>query len=443
MLSLFFGCFFIFAATGAYELTNDDAYGASLVAWRIATTGEPWIDDLDTAAIGIARNHAPGALTNGEHTTLARSPGVVAVSIPAYWLSFSGSAPEDFDLAPGVLTAAALAAGAVALFYLMLSYLLSSRMALNCAAVFALATPIWSVAGNAIWTHSVTVLGVCGIAYAASRDRWWLVGTFGGLALWGRPHTALIVAVVGLGVALARRQPRIALAVGLPAAAWMALASVWTHWLYGSWSPGGGYSASGYIDSVSETPFGDGLSDRLVNQLGMWVSLDRGILVWTPVLLVLLPALIRGWRSFPDWAQWLAIGGVTYTVFQASFSPFMGGDGFYGYRHGLEALVCIAPMAAMAVAHTGVWARRVILPVLAVQGSAILLGSISEGWFVLREDAWTDNSWWLALRSEPLLIGIWTTLAAVIGILATVSWHQRSRLQLGAEPRADAARLPP
>ncbi len=65
-----------------------------------------------------------------------------------------------------------------------------------------------------MWTHPVTLLGIGGMAWAASRDRWWLVGLFGGVALWGRLHTALIVAILGLAVAVARRRPRIALQAG-------------------------------------------------------------------------------------------------------------------------------------------------------------------------------------------------------------------------------------
>ena len=36
-------------------------------------------------------------------------------------------------------------------------------------------------------------------------------------------------------------------------------------------------------------------------------------------------------------------GGLAYTLVQGRIAEFHGGDGFYGYRHGLEFLVCAAP----------------------------------------------------------------------------------------------------
>ncbi len=140
----------------------------------------------------------------------------------------------------------------------------------------------------------------------------------------------------------------------------------------------------------------------------MWVSADRGILVWTPVLLVLLPALVRSWRELPDWSRWLVVGGLVYTAFQARFSIFTGGDGFYGYRHGLEFLVCAAPAFALSAGRMGRVARHLVGPVLALQFAAIAVGAMSNGFFVLRTDVWVDNSFWLALRHAAPGLGVGT-----------------------------------
>ena len=98
----------VYAATVATTLTNDDASSASLGAWRIATTGTPWLEGLDTAAIGIARaDDAFVAEAANGHEVVHRSPGVVAAGVPAYLLAGGGTDPAEFSLVPGALTAAA------------------------------------------------------------------------------------------------------------------------------------------------------------------------------------------------------------------------------------------------------------------------------------------------------------------------------------------------
>lgn len=414
----------VYAVTAARETFNADVYGAGLEAWRVATTGAPWLDMVDQAQLWkgalFGPLTAPGA---GGHLVVPRSPGVVLVAIPGYLLAGQGTAPADFSPLPTVFTAAVLGAVAVTLFFLAVSRVVPVPVALVGTGVLAFATPVWSVDGNALWTHAVTLVGITGMAWAAVRERWLLVGLFGSVALWGRLHTALIVAVVGLGVGLARRRPRITVQVGLVSVAGMGLASVWSHWMYGTWSPSGGYGASGYAARTVSGITGD-LGAQLTNQLGLWVSPDRGLLVWTPVLVLLLPAVVRHWRDLPDWSRWLLVGGVVYTVAQGQLDYFMGGDGFYGYRLTLEMLACAAPAYLFSAHRAGAWARRLLGPVVGAQFAAISLGAVSEAWFLYREQAWSDNSLWLALRTEPALAA-WPALCVLIGWLGVRAWQER------------------
>lgn len=424
LLVLFGVLFAVYAGTTSRDHTNDDVYGAALTSWRIATTGTPWIEDLATEDIGIARVHDSyaGIAANG-HLVVDRAPGVVAVSVPAYWLSGAGTDPDDFTLTPEGMTAAALAALAVVLFRLSIVDAMPRAAGWLATLAFGLATPVWSVAANGVWTHTVTIVGLTGMAWAAARERWWLVGVFGGVALWGRLHVALVVAVVGIGVAVSRRRPGIAVAVGVTSAAFLGLACLWSQWVYGTWSPAGGYDSSAYLEEAALGGVG-GFWGTVINELGMWVSPDRGILVWTPVLLVLLPALVRSWRDLPDWSRWLLVGGVVYTLAQGRLAEFQGGDGFYGYRHGLEFLACAAPAFALSAVRMGRVAQALVGPLLALQFAAISVGAMSDGFFVLRADAWVDNSYWLALRHVPL-VWAWTVIAVLMGVLGTRVWRER------------------
>lgn len=419
--ALFVSLLAIFMATASRSDTSVDVYDSALGAWRIAETGAPWLDNFDFGSLGEADtalvqlfiHEAP----NG-HTVVHRSPGTIAAAIPAYALV----APESFSLVPQALTAALLAAIAMLLLYLALIRTLPARGGAIATLALALTTPVWSVAANGMWPHTLTLVGVCGMAWAAATGRWWLVGLFGGVALWGRIHVSLIVAILGLGVAVSRRRPRIAFEVGSVSAAAMLLASVWTHWMYGRWAPTGGYVAE---DVMAQVGSGQGNSawGQMVNELGIWIAPDRGVLIWTPVVLILTPAVVRSWRDLPDWVRWLFVGGAVYTLAQAWYSPFHGGDAFYGYRLGLEFVACATPAFAMSWKGAGRMARALVGPVLGLQLGLISLGAVADGLYLSQDEAWSNNVFVAAAVTVPAL---WMWLAVFIAIGALGARMTRS-----------------
>jgi alpha-1,2-mannosyltransferase len=403
---------------------NQDVYSAAIGGWRLASTGSPWLDDLDLEALPKSDKFPPWMGTGAHgHTVITRSPGVIAAAVPAYVLARTGSAPDDLTFAPEALTAALLAALAVMLIYLAVTKEAGSRAGLAGTAVFALASPMWSVDANALWTHTVTVLGISGMAWAASRDRWWLVGLFGSIALWGRLHAVLIVAILGLGASVTRRKPGPAIQAGIASAIGLGLGSTWSHWLYGSWNPSGGYGG-GPAATAASGGVGNGVWANISNQLGLWVSPGVGFLIWTPVAVLLFPALVRSWRHIPDWSRWLLVAGVVYTIAQGQINWFTGGDGYYGYRLALELLACATPAYIFCARHVGAAARSLLGPVVGLQFAAISIGAMANGFFVPRTHAWHDNSFALVLRTHPE-VWTWLVLCVVIGALLTQMWRER------------------
>jgi alpha-1,2-mannosyltransferase len=264
-----------------------------------------------------------------------------------------------------------------------------SRALLACTLV-AFATPVWTVAADAVWPHTVGLLGIGGMAWAASRGRWWLVGAFGGIVLWGRLHAALIVAVVGLFMGWVRRSPRIVATVGAVSAVFLAGVCAWTRWWTGSWNPLSSYGSDTF----------DGANkgwEHLTSMVTQLVSPDRGILVWTPALVLLLPTLVRGWRDVPDWARALLLGGLTYTLAQAWIADPLGGDSFYGYRHGIELVVAATPALAVTARHAGAVARKLMVPLITLQVCAMAFGSVTTI-FLKKEQAWRDNTFLFDMR---------------------------------------------
>ena len=181
------------------------------------------------------------------HEVIGRAPGVIAAVLPGYWIS-GGTTPT---MLPGALTAALLTALSVTLFYLCVRTHLSQTHALVCTLALGFTTPVWSISGDGVWPHTLTVLGLTGMAWAAARDRWWLVGLLASVAIWGRIHMAVIAAVLGLFVGWSRRRPDITAKVGLVTGASVALMSLWCRWMYGSWNPTASYSVTDFLDNAA------------------------------------------------------------------------------------------------------------------------------------------------------------------------------------------------
>lgn len=401
---LFLLLFSVYALTLGEE-PSLDADAGHFAAWHLVDAGNPWIEETDYLQ-GHPLRHV-WVTGNGEHEVVSRAPGVIAGSVPAY----AFGQLDEFSNIPGGLSAALLSALGMTFFYLGLSTRCSSRASLLGVLVLGLGTPVWAVAADAMWPHTLTVFAAGGMVWSAATGRWWLVGLFGGVGLWGRSHFALVAATLGLGVAIARRKPAVAVMVGLPAISLLLLMVLWTKWFYGAWRLTGSYQ----FGSVGE------LSERypslLTNELGLFVSLERGILVWTPVLILLAPTLVRGWRTIDDWAKALAIGGFIYTLAQGYAQVFHGGDSYWGYRLGLELVACLLPAYVMTYSGAGRLARAWVAPVVAGQVIAMGLGAVAEAGGASAEDAWWRNSLAVVFAASPLIGVVFVVLVAACGVL--------------------------
>ncbi|KRA37423.1 MULTISPECIES: hypothetical protein [unclassified Nocardioides] len=422
-VALFLVAATVYVATAGYTRVHIDVLSANVGGWRIASTGEPWIDGVDVDQIN--RSKVPlFTTTHDGHRVIARSPGVVAAGVPAYALrelaTDSGTSADDYSSAPPAVTAALITAVSVVLMWGALLRLTSRRSATAAALVFAFATPVWSVAADGMWTHTLTVLGICGMAYAAARERWLLVGVFGGVATWGRLHTVVIAAAVALACAWLQRRPSIAVRVGVTGALMVAGASIWSHWLYGTWIPSGGYAPGNYVSRAPGSAYDFNTSPVLLlrNEAALWIAGDRGILIWTPLVVLLLPLLIRTWRTQPMWCRAMFLAGVAYTLFQGWAAPFHGGDGIYGYRHGLEFLACATPSLTLAALYAGRKLRLALTVVVGVQLSAFALGGSINRPTLTFGDHWDNNAFVQALRDAPVLIAVLACVVATT-VLAT------------------------
>jgi hypothetical protein len=103
-------------------------------------------------------------------------------------------------------------------------------------------------------------------------------------------------------------------------------------------------------------------------------------------------------------------------------SVFHGGVGFHGYRLGLELLTCLVPALTFSAPYLGRVTRRLVPIVIAVQVAAFTLGAMVEAYFVDVDDVWKDNSFWLALRYNPGVVGGMLAIFVAIGLLVAIRY---------------------
>jgi alpha-1,2-mannosyltransferase len=423
---LFLVSFCVYAATAARQAINDDAYAASAGAWRIASTGAPYFDGVDLERVrgsfyvnGKWIEEAP----NG-HVTPLRSAGPIIAGVPFYLILGHDPDPDTFTVLPGGIAASFLTAGTVLLVFLTVRRKLPDPAALAVALVFGFATPTWSVSADGLWTHPLTQLGLAGAAFSASRNRWWLAGVFLGVGMFGRPHIALVAAVLGLGVTVSRRRLGPGFQVALPSIAALLLLEVWNWFVLGTLSVGGAYGDSKVAAVAQGVSAQGGDTPEWVNYAGFLFSADRGMFVWSPMIPLLIPAVVRARRELPDWTWLLAAGGVLYVFVQMRLNPFTGGDTFHAYRHGLELLTCIAPLFAFAVHRVGRIGQMVLPVVLAVQFAAFSLGAVVQGAWVEPSEVWTHNGFVLMLALVPAAAGSWLGICVLAGVLTSAKLNR-------------------
>lgn len=423
----------VFGLTAPRDVIHIDAHAAAVEAWHIAATGSPWLEgDLSRE---MMHNEFIARAANG-HVVGRRMAGPVVAAIPFYWAMNSDPDPNQFRYLPSALAAATLTALAVLLLMLALRRYIGSSRAIVGAVAVGLATPTWTISANMLWTHPLTQLGIAGAAYGCSRKNYWMAGTFLAFGMLGRPHLAIVAALLGVGIAWRSRRLAPVFALGTPTLSALVVLLFWNRWMFGEWSIGGAYAgkAGAAVEGFSGSAEWDGPFAQLTNYVGFLVSADRGLFVWTPVVLLMIPAVLRYWRDLPEWAGPLLLGGVAYSIVQLRLNYFPGGDEFYGYRHALELMTCGAPVFVMATVRMGRFAKTLLPVLLAFQLAIITPGALAEGFWLDIDDVWTGNAYLVAWDQRPMLLSAWMGFCLLVA--AVFLLIRRIFVAQPAEPEA-------
>lgn len=322
--------FAVFAATAQYhDPLNNDAHAAAVAAWQLGHHGN--------ATLTAFHGQFPWLYPADGRYVTNRLPGTIFWAAPFYALIGPSSYPPIY---PSALAAVVVSAIAIGLAFALCCRVASRRQAAAAALALAFATGTWTVSAKQLWTHGPAQAAVL-LTVLCYSHRWWLLaGIPAGFAILIRPHLGVVAVVLGVTAAVRERSLRpLLISVGSAVGLWILL--LYNHAVWGRWTVLGGYADSAPATGHAVAEFGVGI-------VGTFVSPERGILVMTPALLLLLPGCRAAWRVAPWWVRSAAVSGIAYVAVQIWVSRFSGGDGFYSYRTPLEGLTLCVPLLTIA-----------------------------------------------------------------------------------------------
>lgn len=333
----------VYAVTADWgEPHYNDARGAALGAWALATQGSVFVPTSWGPTTDFWLVPAVDGLLAPN-----RFPGLFALAAPFYLLglllgavpgSSSVTSPAEIPLWPATLTAVAMAAATVGVSHVIFRDLTTRRVAVVATLATAFGTALWTFGATALWPHAATGLLLMLIVRQLQRGRWEIAGLLCAALPLLRPHLAVVPLI--LGFAVMQRDGLVgALRFWSPTAAGVLLLAAYSQTVFGTWLPAAGYDAASHV----------GITDRgpawFVEQLlAGTIGLRRGALVHSTFVLFAVPFVISGWRHAPRWTRWAAGSGLVYLILQVALTGSEGGEVFWGYRVQIEAVLLSLPL---------------------------------------------------------------------------------------------------
>jgi hypothetical protein len=391
---LFIALFLVYSANGR-EIQSYDSQPTKYAARELALHGRLTLDAVVAEAPALAERSAFQLDRAGHYRSAYSVVPSIEAALPAALLHVTRIVDLRAPLAPGfiaTLTATLLTAGAVTLVFAALSRRTTRRTAAFVAVGLGLGTNLWPLASRSLWQIETVSFGLALALHAwlrpreATTARHVLLGA-AGLALAGstRLEIAPTIAVLLAGLILRLGIRRAAGALALVAAsAGVLMAIQWT-W-FGSVLGAkmrlqtGGLAAHGVTGTISAEPWW--------GAIGLLLSPSRGLLVFSPIVLVPLLALPLVWRERSDAGErwWTAAALLQFSLYSC-YSMWWGGH-TYGPRYLLDILIPLAPAAAAGAAWVVErrWGRMAAACALA--WSVIVAGT---GAFCYPNDRWNTD----------------------------------------------------
>jgi len=295
-----------------------------------------------------AQNFNAYFFTNVNGHLMSIFPIVTPILItPFVFLCSFGMSPDQVSLFVAQIartTSAGIAALAVCIFYLVVIRLVPEKIAILSSLIFAFATSTWSTSSQALWQHGMIELLLLLMIYiivknedAFSRRSFIYLGLLSGVFVFCRPPDAILLIPI-LGYVFFRNFKYsiyyIAPAIlsGLPFLAY-------NLYFFGN-------ILGGYVQNFQKF---DLSLDVLFNYLGLFISPNKGILIFSPILIL----AIFGYFSLKS------INNKNVSLLLHWFGPILildtlvysfFGDWGGGYSYGPRYLTALVPVLSIYVA---------------------------------------------------------------------------------------------
>lgn len=287
-------------------------------------------------------------------------------------------------------TASLLIASAVVFGYATARRWLPRGRACLLAVGLGLGTGYWSSASQTLWQTetgafglSLGVLAFVTLAKARVPRSAAALGAGLALAVTARPQLAPAVLVLIAGTWWRGRRVDAAVATAIVAVG--ALAMGWTNWRWFGHPMGALPLLTDVNSSVHAT--GRTFGFALDRYAGLLVSPSRGLLVFSPIVLVAVSGLRR---AFSDGTRsplpWCAMALAAEVILYGTYAVWWGGH-TYGPRYLLDVLPLLVPFAAVAMAIR----RRAATKAIGVLALAWSTALAATGAFCYPNDAWNND----------------------------------------------------
>jgi hypothetical protein len=384
--------FLAFNANGR-EIGTYDSQPAKYAARQLALRGTLALDEIVTQLPPLKER--PGfVLARDGHwrTRYPRAPGLPAAAMTAA-LHYARVVDLEVLYSSNIvakLTASALVALAVVFAFLCARHYVADSLAALVALGLGLGTGFWPTASQTLWQVDSVVASLAG-ATLLLHSRWrsdrlqsLAIGALLGFAVTSRTQVLPAVGVL-LTYCIARKDLSLRWVL-TPFVACIA-AMVWTNviWLG---NPIGGATAMEQLHPVVHATQGS-LNRRPWEGLaGLLVSPNRGLIVFSPIVLITLLGVGGAWRNRQTTAAFACTLAAAVQIAAYSFYSVWWGGHTYGPRYLLDVLPLLVPAGALGAA---VAAQRRSTGAAALAVAAISVAIAGIGAFGYPAERWNNE----------------------------------------------------
>jgi hypothetical protein len=292
------------------------------------------------------------------------------LAVPVYALPVWIGTPRDPDLVANLFSK--VAASIMAALSALAVYAASRRFlraldapsavhaAMLAAVAYGLGTSIWSTASLAMWTHTPAVLGYALAIWGLIAGAPVAAGAAAAAAAMARPATApaaVLLALYAAHRAAFQSGPRWRQLAAFSASAAVTGAAglLYNYWLFGNFVGGAPFRTDYWVQELGSAGMFSG--SLRAGMAGLGFSPSRGILIYSPVVLVALAGAVHMWRAPASDAVLLArysgLAAVAIFLTYSKFIVWWGGHG-YGPRYLTDAM----PFLGLPFAAGFAWLRQ-------------------------------------------------------------------------------------